>query len=223
MGTPVRQDGRSFLNLPQNVQQNIFQNILVVVHPLYIFQEPGSEIIEVFAPDKPRRWISLLLGSRQLHDKAAETFYGANHFVMMDTEARQTRLIQSFLNRIGPASAGHLRHLSINFPVADQRDEGNDTILKEDDACSLRLLQKNCGRLMTLELIVQARNAADLALSSQGGEIPARLRKFLSKVDEQVRAIPSLTKLVVKWYAKPASIELADEMRQLGWTVVKGK
>ncbi|CAN9146254.1 unnamed protein product [Alternaria alternata] len=44
----------NFLDLPKGIRNNIYEKVLAVPHPIYLFQEPNSRV-ETFAPEKPSR------------------------------------------------------------------------------------------------------------------------------------------------------------------------
>ncbi len=49
-----------FFDLPRHVRDHIYRNVLVVAHPLYLFKDPRSPKVELFAPQKRREWLALL-------------------------------------------------------------------------------------------------------------------------------------------------------------------
>ena len=91
----------SLLSLPRNIRDDIFKRVLVVRHPLYLFQDKYSAVVETFGPEIPVRWLALLYTNRQVHDEASAVLYGLNRFTLVDTTRQQVRLLQSFLNCIG--------------------------------------------------------------------------------------------------------------------------
>jgi hypothetical protein len=63
-------DKVNFLDLPIPIRNKIYENVLVVLHPLYLFQEPGSPV-DAFAPDEPLQWLALLHTNRQISVEAS--------------------------------------------------------------------------------------------------------------------------------------------------------
>ena len=133
--TPV-----SFLDLPRRVRNNIYKRLLVLRHPLYIFQEQKNSPIESFAPERPFRWLALLRTNRQIHIESSAVLYGMNQFHLEDITPLQADLLQSFLDCIGPLNAASLSHLCVNFPVAERIDgQAKRVELRTDSLQSVRL------------------------------------------------------------------------------------
>ena len=208
-------------SLPVGIRNNIYRRVLVVPHPLYLFQDTGSQVVETFAPDKPFRWLALLYTNRQIHDEARAVLYGSNHFTFMDTTQHQGGLIQSFLNCVGSVNAGLLSHLSINFPVAESVDgQPGQVMLREDDLYSLKLLQEQCATLTTLETLLYSRNSRRLTDPSHDDS--QFIREALSQIDAQLKAIPSLKKIIVRFYDGTPTPAVVEYMQSLGWVILRG-
>jgi len=211
-----------FLSLPHKIRTNIYKRVLVVAHPLYLFQDTGSQVVESFAPERPFRWLALLYTNRQLHDEASIVLYGSNCFHFMDTALRQGGLLQSFFNCIGSLNAGLLSHLCINFPVAENaKDQSGIVMLREDDLCSLRLLKENCTSLTTLETLINGRNSTRLI--NAGDNDSQFIREALSQIDSQLKAISSLKKVIVKYYDGTPTPFVVELMQGLGWVILRGR
>jgi hypothetical protein len=45
----------SFCSLPDDTSRNIYARVLVVAHPIFLFQDTGSQVVQTFAPEKPFR------------------------------------------------------------------------------------------------------------------------------------------------------------------------
>lgn len=122
--------GPGLFRLPRNIRNKIYQLVLVIPHPLYLFRDGISPKVELFAPDKPpaaRQWLALLHTSRLLHIEAAAALYGSHQFVLVDITTRgQADLLRSFLDRIGPVDAGYLSHICINFPAVAVTASGSE-------------------------------------------------------------------------------------------------
>jgi hypothetical protein len=200
--------------------------VLVLAHPLYLFQDPGSPNVELFAPEKPTpaRWLALLYTNRQLHAEASAALYRCNHFAFVDTGRKPVNVVHSFLHGIGSVNAGHLSHLCINFPVA-QRVSGQEgkVILREADLHSLKLLQERCTSLATLEALVHGRGAKGLTVATYDSNNSHFTRETLSELDVQLKAIPSLGKTIVKFSDGDPAPEVVELMQHLGWVHVVGR
>lgn len=212
----------SIFSLPADVRNNIYRRVLVVAHPLYLFQDTGSELVETFGPDIPRQWFALLYVNRQVRDEASAVLYGSNRFHFMDTTQHQGDLIQSFLNCIGPMNAGLLTHLCINFPVAEGVEgEPGKVMLRKDDLHSLKLLQEHCTRLTTLETILDSRHSRDLMNPSlDDSQIN---RDALAQIHAQLRAIHSLINIIVKFYGGTPTSVVMQVMEGFGWVILRGR
>ncbi|KAN0094019.1 hypothetical protein V8E51_017203 [Hyaloscypha variabilis] len=208
-------------SLPVGIRNDIYKRVLVVPHPLYLFQDTGSQVVETFAPDRPSRWLALLYTNRQIHSEARAVLYGSNHFTFMDTTQHQGDLIQSFLNCVGSVNAGLLSHLSINFPVAESVDgRPGQVMLREDDLYSLKLLQEKCAALTTLETLLYSRNSRRLTNPSHDDS--QFIRGALSQIDAQLKAIPSLKKIIVRFYDGTPTPEVMELMQNVGWLILRG-
>lgn len=156
--TPIRSTPVSFLDLPRGVRNNIYKRLLVLQHPLHIFQEPNSPL-ESFVPDRPPRWLALLRTNRQVSTESRATLYSMNQFHLEDITPLQTDLLRSFLDCIGSLNAASIPHLCVNFPVAERPHGQADGIeLRTDGLQSVRLCQDQCTNLATLETVVHYEN-----------------------------------------------------------------
>ncbi|KFY59290.1 hypothetical protein V496_05717 [Pseudogymnoascus sp. VKM F-4515 (FW-2607)] len=211
----------SLLRLPRSIRDDIFRRVLVVAHPLYLFQDTGSTVVETFGPEIRGRWLALLYTNRQMHDEATAVLYGFNRFTMVDTTPRQVVLLQSFLICIGSANAGLLSHVSINFPVAERVDGKPEEIrLREDGLRSLKLLQDKCTNLKTLEIFVH--NQSSEGLNQKSYNNAEFIQKALSQIHGQFKLIPSLSRVVVRFYDSPPASPVIELMQGLGWVILIG-
>lgn len=210
-------------SLPRKVRKDIYRRVLVVAHPLYLFTEGTSHKIELFAPERPVRWLALLYANRQLYAEASATLYGSHQFVLVDTTRSQANLLQSFLDLIGSVNAGHLSHMCINFPVAESVGcEAGEVTLREDDLRGLKLLQMKCCNLTTLKTFVHSQNSRDLVMASHDSKNSQCVRETLSQVDAQLKAIRSLCRILVRLYDGPLAPEVTELMQSFGWDVSPG-
>jgi hypothetical protein len=208
-------------DLPRPVRDEIYREVLAVVQPLYLFKDSGSPKVGLFAPGKRPRWLALLFTNRLLHAEASAILYRANHFTFVSTTPNQSDVVQSFLDCIGSVNAAHLSHLSINFPAADSQQ--GEVVLGEPDSDTLRLLQEKCTGLATLETIVQKGNSKGLTARSQAQDGSQFAREALAQVDVQFKAVPSLRKIIVRFYSGSPTPEVAELMQRYDWVILAGR
>ncbi|KAK4456505.1 hypothetical protein QBC42DRAFT_322609 [Cladorrhinum samala] len=211
--------------LPRKVRDDIYRRVLVIKHPLGLFTDGDSQRIELFAPERPPvRWLALLYTSRQLHAEASATLYGSHNFLLVETARSQADLLDSLLRLIGPVNAGHLSHMSISFPAVESPDgQAVELRLREDDLRGLELLQKKCRGLKTLELYVQSQNSRGLKSTSDGAKSSQGVRKVLSRVEAELKAIPSLSRVFVRLYNGSLATEVTELLQSFGWDVSPGR
>ncbi|KAK4042993.1 hypothetical protein C8A01DRAFT_32938 [Parachaetomium inaequale] len=222
-------------SLPREIRNDIYQRVLFVSHPLYLFQEETgpSDKVGLFAPERPpaRRWLALLYPNKQLHDEASAVLYGLSHFALVDATAgkNHANLLSSFLGRIGSVNAGCLSHLCINFPAAvgnsEEEDVTADQQAGEEDAFlgELRLLREKCTSLVTLEMMVYGRHAKGVTVASHDPDNSQLVRGVLSRMDAHLKAIPSLRRVLVRLYSGPLAPDVVEWMHGFGWVVSVGR
>ena len=210
-----------FSALPRKIRDEIYRSFLVLPHPLFLFQDTGSEVVESFAPDRPRQWLALLYTNRQLHDEARAVLYSSNTFYLEDTTRHQHNLLQSFLDRIGSDNAGLLSHICIDFPVMESVGQPAHPELREDDLHSLGLLRELCTRLKNLELLLHGQSSRGLAKAVQ--EDPWFVREALVRIDAQLKTIPSLSKIVVRCFDRDLAPSVEESMQSFDWVVTHGR
>ncbi|CAH0042097.1 unnamed protein product [Clonostachys rhizophaga] len=210
---------KGFFSLPAKVRKRIFESILIVTHPIYLFQGNGTQV-EVFAPEKPRNWLAPLQTSRQMHKEASAVLYGSNLFNLVDTTDKQPDLLHSFLACIGSLNSGALTHLCIKFPgVEKSQDRAQRYTLTKESLSSLYLLQQECTCLKTLEVFIYGQKASGLAEVIEDSPILAT--KALSQIDAQLNEIDSLVNVTVRVYDRSMEASLKQPMQDLGWTVLR--
>lgn len=204
----------NLFSLPVDIRHRIYQQVVAVPHPLYIFQDSPGHKLGLFAPDRPCRWLALLYATRCFRTEASPLVYSSNHFAFMDTNRHQADLLQAFLDGIGRANASHLCHVTINFPVTETHgDQLLQYRIQQDDLRSLQLLQDRCKRLQILELFVQKSNAHNFRDAN---------RAALSHINTQLKAISSVPKIIVKSYTELPISEIAEVAQHLGWVLLRG-
>ncbi|KAI9652857.1 MAG: hypothetical protein M1831_006382 [Alyxoria varia] len=188
-----------------------------MAHPVYLFQDPGSPV-ETFAPERPPRWLALIHTNRQMNREASAVLYGVNNFTLVDTTQQQVGLLQAFLDCIGPVNASLLSQMCINFPVMEFQME--ECKLREDDLQSLKLLQEKCTNLSILETYIHNNNSKGLTRMHEGNLQP--ILEALSQFDVQLKAIPSLEKVIVRVHDGAPIPSVMRSMQGLGWIVLPG-
>ena len=193
--------------------------MLVVAHPVFLFQDAGSRV-ETFAPDRPFRWLSLLYTNRQIHSEAIPVLYGVNIFSFVDSTPQQVGLLQAFLDCIGSVNAGSLSHLCINFPVLESiEDQPGKAKLREDSLQSLKLLREKSTNLTTLETFIHSKNSKGVTKTDRDN--PQLNQDGLSQIDAQLKAIPSLNRVIVRIFDGTPTPSVIDLMQGLGWVVLR--
>lgn len=208
----------NFFDLPRQTRDQIYEQVLAIAHPLYMFQDPGPAQVGAFAPDIPPCWLVLLYTNRQIHREASTFLYEANKFTLSDDTRRHSDLLKAFLNCIGPMSAGSLAHVYIKFPtvaVIEIRD-GFSKFGDEDELQSLRLLREECTSLSTLEMLVSSRGSTRL---DRGGD-SRFARETLSQIDLQLKEIPSLKRIVVRVFSGRPISSVMESLQSHGWAVL---
>ncbi|EMD66394.1 hypothetical protein COCSADRAFT_34949 [Bipolaris sorokiniana ND90Pr] len=214
--SPTRTTTANFFDLPKKARENIYKRLLILRSPIYIFQEPNSPI-ESFAPDRPFRWLALLRTNRQIHTESSAVLYGMNQFHLVEITPIQAELLKSFLACIGPANSASLSYLCVNFTVAERLGGKTGMIkLTTDSTQTLRLYRDKCAQLSTLETVVHYKNSGFFRESDDF------LQNALPFIDKQLRTIPSLHKIIVRFldfHGIPTAFA-KDLMEGLGWIVV---
>ncbi|KAL2869396.1 uncharacterized protein BJX67DRAFT_28622 [Aspergillus lucknowensis] len=184
-----------------------------------LFQDPGSRV-ESFAPERPRRWLALLYTNQQISKEASAVLYGVNHFAVEETGPLQHQgsLLKS-LDRIGPANAGFLSHLSITFPALREVEAQSGKIeLAQAGLQNLNRLQTKCSRLRTFETLVYGQGSSNPF--QEDLEKNESIQEVLIKVNAQLRAIGTLENITVKFCSGSPSPSVRDFLRGLAWVVL---
>jgi hypothetical protein len=77
----------TFLSLSKDTRERIYKSVLILPHPVFLFQGQGSKV-EIFAPDRPTHWLALPHTNQQISSEASETLYSVNHFELVDITQR---------------------------------------------------------------------------------------------------------------------------------------
>ncbi|RYP36283.1 hypothetical protein DL767_003436 [Monosporascus sp. MG133] len=227
--------GWSLFNLPPEIRNQIYDELLVVSHPLYLSPTPlwDTRAVCLYGSHDPtftpglRLWPAILRASRAVHREAAARLYAANCFSLQRTNPYFDMvfpfdvgdLFASFLGVIGPRNAGYLRRVRIPFPRLGSRNPppatgevGREFSLEQQSRLLLETLAARCPELRVLEL------SAAMGCFPEGGS-PDAASKALSVVGAQVGAIKSLQSVIVEFYGPLSSPHLRGLMAAYGWTV----
>ena len=217
---PAGSAGISFFSLPREIRDRIYKTVLIVAHPIFLFQDAGPRV-ETFAPERPFRWLSLLYTNRQMHSEAVPVLYGMNSFSLVDTTPQQVDLLKNFLTCIGSVNAGLLSSLCVNFPAAESMEgQPGNVKLRDDSLHSLKLLQERCTNLTTLETLIHSKNSQGLIQTDQNNL--QFIHDGLLQVDARLKAIPSLNRVIVRIYEGTPTPSVIELMQGLGWLVLRG-
>lgn len=210
--------------LPIEIRHDIFKRVLAVSDPLYLFQDPGGPV-KFFMPStyKPYAWLALLYTSRQVSYEARAVLYGVNRFILEEVELANYRgkLLNSFITCIGSVNAGFLSHLRITFPATERIDgQSGEIRLTEDSLQDLRLLQNECTKLTTLDVLVYSQSSSYLITEDQDN--PEFARDVLLKINAEFRCIPSLARIILRVYSGSPASSMKAFLNGLGWVVLIG-
>ncbi|KAH6646800.1 hypothetical protein BKA67DRAFT_540285 [Truncatella angustata] len=211
-----------FLDLPVEIRNNIYRQLLVAKQTLMLFKDRGSEVVEVFVPGYSFRALPLLRTNRRVQEEACAILYGSNCFNFVDTTEYQGELLCAFLKAIGVRNASLLTHVSINFPALNL--SGIDVAelnVVNGSLWTVKLLQEQCTNLRILETIVQAENSFGLVESDDLDS--SLVGSALSQVQAQFEAIPNLKKVVVTFYTGIPSTFVRNSFEGNGWVVQQGR
>jgi hypothetical protein len=86
---------------------------------------------------------------------------------------------------------------------------------------NLQLLQEHCISLKTLEVYVHHQNSKALVQAGLHNH-STFVRETLSKVDGQLKAIPYLTEIIVRFYDRHPVPVVKQMMQRFGWVVLMG-
>jgi hypothetical protein len=213
--SPHSVSAAGILSLPRKIRDRIYQTVLYISQPIYLFQDSGP-LVEIFTPGRPRRWLALLQVNRQIHDEAAEVLFGINHFTLLDERQPQDRLLGAFLTCIGPVNSAWISRLSMDFPALTSSTGG--VKLKDDSLQRLKLLQNHCTHLTTLEFSFSVKHIKDLSLLT--GDSPQVQAEALSLIDSQLQTIPSLKTIIIRITGPEPVSSTVHCMQSLGWTTL---
>lgn len=211
-------------SMSPEARKDAYNKFLVASSPILVFQESASRPIEFFVPGKPAEWPTLALEKcREYNEEETNAvFYGSNHFNLVDTTTRrETSILQAFLASPTPTHARLLSHISLSFPALETVQGRSEALeLTQDGLRTLKLLQDYCSNLRALEFYVHKDNGFGLVGEAPGGS--QSLQEALLQVDTHLKAVPSLQKIVIRYYHEKPTPEVTKLMRGLRWEVLVG-
>lgn len=109
--------------------------------------------------------------------------------------------------------------------LADPGAESQEgkAMLREVELQDLKFLQEKCTGRATLELLVQQGNSKGLTAASQSKDSSQFARETLAQIDSQFKVIPSLCKIIVRFYSGSPTPEVAELMQGYGWAILAGR
>jgi hypothetical protein len=206
-----------FFSLPIEIRNDIYKRILVLPHPIHLFQDPGCAV-QSFLPEKPYEWLALLYTNRQISEEARAVLYGSNKFSFEEVESwkPQGSLLNSFLSCIGSVGAGSLSSLSMNFPATEQIEGRSGEIeIRDDSLQSLRLLQNKCIKLNTLEILIFSKKTSRLITEDQ-----TFARGVFLEINAQLRRINSLNNIILRACSDSPAPSVTEFLHGLGWIIL---
>ncbi|KAK6596037.1 hypothetical protein H4I95_09953 [Botrytis cinerea] len=208
-----------FFDLSAKTCDDIYQRVLIVPHGIYLFQV-YDDANKTVIPGRPIIWLKLLYINRKMREEASIVLYGRNRFVFMDTIGSQTKLLQSFLQSIGPVNASLMSRICISLPIVKSvKDEPEKYALCEDDVDSLMLLQQFTN-LTTLETLLYSFNPICTNEANHDAHHSQFIQGVCSHIDTQLRiTIPTLRKIINMFYDMVPKNEMVELMRRFRWMI----
>jgi hypothetical protein len=144
-------------------------------------------------------------------------FYSSNRFNLVDSDIKpEASDLEAFLDFLSPDYASLLSYISISFPALHNGQGQSEGLkLSPDGMLSLKLLQTFCTKLKILELAVHPGNSFGLV---ENASIDFRLKDLLSKVNEELRRMPLLEKVIIRYFGD-SDPEVEKLMKDLNWEV----
>ncbi|KAI1266271.1 hypothetical protein F5Y18DRAFT_382952 [Xylariaceae sp. FL1019] len=210
----------SLLTLPTELRFLIYQPILRPVRriQLYVFQHCRFGKVEVYDPrthDKGhRKYTALLYVNRLINREYSALFYDRFQFAMSDLTDNEPRLLESFLDGIGPHNASQLSCISLSFPAI--RDALGSK-LREDGRRTLELLQERCPRLKNLHTKIHENNGDGLVAKEYCCKGLAS--QALSEINTQLKKMPLLREVLVSNFYEEFHPETVELMESFGWKI----
>lgn len=214
----------TLLDLPLEIRNEIYQNLLVV--PCFVHLCPGDESASPRRADGAEPldlWPAILRTTRSIRDEATPMLYSRNAFVLATADPwvcglSEVRVVKGFLSVIGAENATYIRHVSVAFPIFSDYRSGH-MALESYSEDVIRLFRDSCTGLVRLETEADRKLNMLEALLLRGG--PQLVDEAVAVVDARFRTIPSLKHIVVNMFPQAGSGNPAmrDKMRGQGWAV----
>ncbi|KAE8151967.1 hypothetical protein BDV25DRAFT_80739 [Aspergillus avenaceus] len=209
------------LTLPYELRQRIYVHLLTLLHPVYLFQDPGCPI-ETFIPENPPPTGCLYCTpTARSPPKQKHILYSRNCFTVLYPAMQDSLLLlSSFLGCIGPVNARSLGHLCIGFPGVEVSSGTEKTLkLRGETMQRLKVLAGSCAGLQRVEILIYGgKILSDLKSCSH-----TSLRRILAETGAVLRSIESLATILVRVYGGVLTAPVRDSLQELGWAVSLGK
>lgn len=201
--------------LPRKLRSCIYEMVLRVPHPIYLFQET-DDLVEAFAPEKPAQWHALLHVSKKINSEASAVLYRTNKFSLLEMSPKEVVLLRHFLNGIGPRNASSISYFCVSFPYIESRPENCQ--IRADSAEMLAVLEEKCTGLKTLELVIHSKNCG--WFTCDNANTTQYVLKMLSHIDVKLKGIVSIEQVCIRVHSGALQFSISDHMRHLGWKVL---
>lgn len=215
MSGPATDEKIGLLSLPEGARKQIFELVLKLRHPIFLFQDADTRV-EAFAPERPRRWLALLYSSRRVYQEAAAVLYRRNTYYLLDEGMRGPELLRDFLDRIGDRQAEKLSHLCITFPTIHGALGSFE--LSSDGVGTLEQLRAKCSGLEILEAHLVGKPAVDLTDADR--TMAEFTPEALAHLDRQVKSLPLMQRFIVRVYRGRPAARHMEAMQNFGWQVL---
>ncbi|MCJ1402140.1 hypothetical protein MMC11_005359 [Xylographa trunciseda] len=198
----------NFLNLPSEIRNNIYEQLLVLQEPVVCLNSPwlGYSYIRALTP-------GLLLANKTVHHEASSLLYSLNRFDFTNCTSKH---VVSFLEQIGRNNANYIRHICVDFPEFHFLDL-HDVTLTDDSVGILAKFQSDCNKLGTLTTSLQSTNTMELKLDAL--DHPKIVAKAMALVNARFRAISTLQEIIVEVCEDGPNDYIRREMKGHGWTI----
>lgn len=189
----------SFLDLPGEIRNMIYKQLLTLEDPINFLQESRLET-------------AILYTNRTIHRESSSLLYAQNCF---DFVCMTYKLVSQFLGQIGPGNAGYIHHIRIHLPVL--RNFESTLALDDDSVCMLAKLQSDCINLRTITM--GPANWYDLMLKWISYTSPEIVTRTLLVTITRLREFTNVERIIGEVYDYGPSSFIRDEMISLGWVV----
>jgi hypothetical protein len=224
-----------FLDLPPEVRNMIYKELLAVNETIYILRAKGwlcscghydtSCAFHALMPNRPDHWLAILYVNWQIHIEGSSILYHENHFSMAIGALQWPDILELFLKSIGKLNTRNLSYLTIKFPEISTSEHGKTPLLTiKDGLDELRLVQKTLINLRRLEMFIHKEVLFDQQKVKDSSTLnhtaPDDVQRFLTKMDICMKSIPTLSQITVINAWEPFYDPIIRTMQGFGWNVL---